>query len=89
VVRAAGLVRAGGKLVILDVFVAEAGQSTTVEAPFDLMMPVEVPHGRTHRVSEVREWIESAGMAPPTSPAPLWNPARDPRGHLATEVWQQ
>ena len=43
VARAARLVRAGGKLVILDVLVPEGGHSNPVEALFDLMMLVEVP----------------------------------------------
>jgi hypothetical protein len=27
------------------------------------MMLVEVPGGRSHKISEVREWIEAAGLA--------------------------
>lgn len=67
VARAADLVRAGGKLVILDVLVPEGGHSNPVEALFDLMMLVEVPGGRTHRISDVREWMESSGMTSPKS----------------------
>jgi ubiquinone/menaquinone biosynthesis C-methylase UbiE len=67
VARAARLVRAGGKLVILDVLVPDGGHSNPVEALFDLMMLVEVPWGRTHGISDVREWIKSSGMAPPKS----------------------
>jgi len=67
VARAARLAGAGGKLVILDVLVPEGGHTDPVEALFDLMMLVEVPGGRTHKISEVREWIESAGMAAPKS----------------------
>jgi ubiquinone/menaquinone biosynthesis C-methylase UbiE len=67
VARAAHLVRAGGKLVILDVLVPEEGQNNPVEALFDLMMLVEVPGGRSHRISDVREWIVSSGMASPKS----------------------
>jgi ubiquinone/menaquinone biosynthesis C-methylase UbiE len=63
--RAAGLVRPGGKLVILDVLIPDAGQNNPVEALFDLMMLVEVPGGRSHRVADVREWIESSGMDAP------------------------
>ena len=66
VARAARLVRAPGKLVILDVLVPDGGQSNPVEALFDLMMLIEVPGGRTHRISDVREWIKSAGMDSPT-----------------------
>jgi ubiquinone/menaquinone biosynthesis C-methylase UbiE len=62
VARASHLVRAGGKLVILDVLVPDGGHSNPVEALFDLMMLVEVPGGRTHRISDVRKWIESSGM---------------------------
>ena len=61
------LVRRGGKLVILDVLVPEGGQSNPVEALFDLMMLVEVPGGRSHRMSDVRKWIESVGMVVPKS----------------------
>jgi ubiquinone/menaquinone biosynthesis C-methylase UbiE len=67
VARAAHLVRAGGKLVILDVFIPEGGHSNPVEALFDLMMLLEVPGGRTHRISDVRDWIESSGMSSPKS----------------------
>jgi ubiquinone/menaquinone biosynthesis C-methylase UbiE len=67
VARAARLVRAGGNLVILDVLVPEGGHSNQVEALFDLMMLVEVPGGRTHRIADVCEWIKSSGMASPTS----------------------
>jgi len=66
VARAARLVRGGGKLVILDVLVPDEGQDNAVEALFDLMMLAEVPHGRTHRISDVRDWIEATGMASPT-----------------------
>jgi ubiquinone/menaquinone biosynthesis C-methylase UbiE len=65
VTRAARLVRAGGKLVILDVLVPDGGHSNPVEALFDLMMLVEVPGGRTHRISEVRGWMESSAMSSP------------------------
>jgi ubiquinone/menaquinone biosynthesis C-methylase UbiE len=65
--RAARLVRPGGRLVILDVLVPDGGQKNPVEALFDLMMLVEVPGGRSHQLSEVRKWVESAGMAPPAS----------------------
>lgn len=67
VARAARLVRIGGKLIILDVLVPESGQNDPVEALFDLMMLVEVPHGRSHRISDVREWIVSSGMTAPKS----------------------
>jgi ubiquinone/menaquinone biosynthesis C-methylase UbiE len=67
VARAARLVRPGGKLVILDVLAPDGGHSNSVEALFDLMMLVEVPGGRTHRISEVRDWIESEGMSSPKS----------------------
>jgi ubiquinone/menaquinone biosynthesis C-methylase UbiE len=67
VARAAHLVRVGGNLVILDVLVPDGGHCNPVEALFDLMMLVEVPGGRTHRISEVREWIESSGMTSPKS----------------------
>jgi ubiquinone/menaquinone biosynthesis C-methylase UbiE len=60
--RAGRLVRPGGKLVILDVLAPDGGYSNPVEALFDLMMLVEVPHGRTHPLSQVTKWIESAGM---------------------------
>ncbi len=63
--RAAGLVRPGGKLVILDVLVREEGHSNAVEALFDLMMLVEVPRGRTHRIANVLQWINAAGMSAP------------------------
>jgi hypothetical protein len=56
---------AGGKLVILDVLAADGGYSNPVEALFDLMMLVEVPGGRTRRISDVYEWIETSRMAPP------------------------
>jgi ubiquinone/menaquinone biosynthesis C-methylase UbiE len=62
VARASRLVRRGGKLVILDVLVPEGGQSNPVEALFDLMMLVEVPGGRSHRITDVHKWIESTGM---------------------------
>jgi len=65
--RAARLVRAGGKLVILDVLAPDGGHTDPVEALFDLMMLVEIPGGRTHKISEVREWIQSARMAAPKS----------------------
>jgi ubiquinone/menaquinone biosynthesis C-methylase UbiE len=65
VARAARLIRAGGKLVILDVLVPDGGNNNPVEALFDLMMLVEVPGGRSHRISNVREWIESSGMTSP------------------------
>jgi ubiquinone/menaquinone biosynthesis C-methylase UbiE len=67
VARATDLVRSGGKLIILDVLVPETGQSNPVEALFDLMMLVEVPGGRTHRISDVCKWIESTGMTSPKS----------------------
>jgi ubiquinone/menaquinone biosynthesis C-methylase UbiE len=67
VARAARLIRAGGKLIILDVLVPDGGNSNPVEALFDLMMLVEVPEGRTHRISDVREWIELSGMTSPKS----------------------
>ena len=63
--RAAHIVRAGGKLVILDVLAPDEGHSNPVEALFDLMMLVEVPGGRSHRISDVREWTESVGMTSP------------------------
>jgi ubiquinone/menaquinone biosynthesis C-methylase UbiE len=65
--RGARLVRAGGKLVILDVLAPEGGHSNPVEALFDLMMLVEVPAGRTHRITDVCEWMKSSGMASPES----------------------
>ena len=65
--RAASLVCRGGRLVILDVLVPDEGQSNPVEALFDLMMLVEVPQGRTHRIADVRRWLEQAGMALPKS----------------------
>jgi 3-hydroxy-5-methyl-1-naphthoate 3-O-methyltransferase len=67
VANAARLVRPGGMLVILDVLVPDGGQDNPVEALFDLMMLVEVPGGRSHKISEVREWIEAAGLAAPKS----------------------
>jgi ubiquinone/menaquinone biosynthesis C-methylase UbiE len=67
VARAAGLVQAPGKLVILDVLVPDGGHSNAVEALFDLMMLVEVPRGRTHPISDVCRWLETAGMASPKS----------------------
>jgi len=63
--RAARLVRRGGNLVILDVLVPDGGFTNPAEALFDLMMLVEVPRGRSHRISDVQSWIASAGMAPP------------------------
>jgi 3-hydroxy-5-methyl-1-naphthoate 3-O-methyltransferase len=66
VTRAARLVRGGGRLVILDVLIPDGGQSNPVEALFDLMMLVEVPQGRTHRISDVCKWIKSAGLSAPT-----------------------
>jgi ubiquinone/menaquinone biosynthesis C-methylase UbiE len=65
VASAAQLVRPGGKLVILDVLIPENGHSNSVEALFDLMMLVEVPHGRTHELSDVAKWLEAAGIGPP------------------------
>jgi 2-polyprenyl-3-methyl-5-hydroxy-6-metoxy-1,4-benzoquinol methylase len=67
VARAAKLVRPGGRLVILDVLAPEGGHSNPAEALFDLMMLVEVPCGRTHRISDVCKWMESAGLQPPKS----------------------
>jgi ubiquinone/menaquinone biosynthesis C-methylase UbiE len=67
VARAARLVSAGGKLVILDVLAPQAGHSNPVEALFDLMMLVEVPGGRTHGIVEVSGWMQSAGLAEPKS----------------------
>ncbi len=64
--RAASLVGSGGKPLILDVFVPEGGQNNPAEALFDLMMLVEVPGGRSHKISEVRSWVELAGLASPT-----------------------
>jgi hypothetical protein len=58
-------VRGGGKLVILDVLAPGEGHSNPVEALFDLMMLVEVPGGRTHAISDVSKWMESAGMSSP------------------------
>lgn len=63
--HAARRVGAGGKLVILDVLAPDGGHSNPVEALFDLMMLVEVPGGRTHRMSDVREWIASSGLTSP------------------------
>ena len=63
--RAARFVRSGGRLVILDVLVPDGGQKNPVEALFDLMMLVEVPGGRSHRIADVTGWMESAGMARP------------------------
>lgn len=63
--RAARFVRGGGKLVVLDVLIPEGGHRNPAEALFDVMMLAEVPGGRTHRVSDVRAWVESAGMNPP------------------------
>jgi ubiquinone/menaquinone biosynthesis C-methylase UbiE len=65
VARAAHLVGARGKLVILDVLAPDGGHTNPVEALFDLMMLVEVPGGRTHRITDVKQWIASSGMAPP------------------------
>jgi ubiquinone/menaquinone biosynthesis C-methylase UbiE len=65
VARAARLVRTGGKLVILDVLIPDDGRIGPVEALFDLMMLVEVPRGRAHKLSDVSEWIRVAGLAPP------------------------
>jgi len=67
VAHAARRVAAGGKLVILDVLAPDGGHSNPVEALFDLMMLVEVPGGRTHRLSDVCKWMEAAGMATPKS----------------------
>lgn len=67
VARAAGLVRPSGKLVVLDVLVPEGGHSNPVEALFDLMMLVEVPKGRTHKLIDVATWMENAGMNAPKS----------------------
>jgi ubiquinone/menaquinone biosynthesis C-methylase UbiE len=63
VARAASLVKRGGKLIVLDVLVPNGGHQNPVEALFDLMMLVEVPQGRTHRLSDVCDWLQSAGMA--------------------------
>lgn len=65
VASAAQLVRPGGKLVILDVLIPEGGHSNPVEALFDLMMLVEVPKGRTHKIADVSKWMEAAGMNSP------------------------
>lgn len=65
VARAARLVRRSGKLVILDVLAPERGHINPVEALFDLMMLVEVPGGRTHGITDVSGWVESAGVSPP------------------------
>ena len=67
VTRAARLVRSGGKLVVLDVLVPDKGQNSPVEALFDLMMLIEVPGGRSHLISDVSKWMESAGMASPSA----------------------
>jgi ubiquinone/menaquinone biosynthesis C-methylase UbiE len=67
VARAARLVCPGGMLVILDVLVPDGGHTNPVEALFDLMMLVEVPGGRTHRISDVRDWMKSSGMTSPQS----------------------
>lgn len=67
VASAAQLVRPGGKLVILDVLIPEGGHSNPVEALFDLMMLVEVPNGRTHKIADVSKWLEAAGMGSPKS----------------------
>jgi ubiquinone/menaquinone biosynthesis C-methylase UbiE len=67
VARAARVVRAPGKLVILDVLVPDAGPCNAAEALFDLMMLVEVPRGRTHPISDVCRWLETAAMARPKS----------------------
>lgn len=67
VARAARFVPPGGKLVILDVLVPDGWHTNPVEALFDLMMLIEVPHGRTHPISDVQKWIESAGLARPES----------------------
>ena len=67
VARAARLVRGGGKLVVLDVLAPEGGHGNPIEALFDLMMLVEVPGGRTHGISDVSKWMESAGMLSPKS----------------------
>ncbi len=63
IARAASLVKPGGKLIILDVLVPNGGHQNPVEALFDLMMLVEVPQGRTHRLADVGDWLQSAGMA--------------------------
>jgi ubiquinone/menaquinone biosynthesis C-methylase UbiE len=65
VARAASLVKPGGKLIILDVLVPSGGHQNPVEALFDLMMLVEVPQGRTHRLADVCDWLQSANMAAP------------------------
>jgi SAM-dependent methyltransferase len=62
VARAARLVGPGGRLVILDVLVPDAGPRNPVEALFDLMMLVEVPGGRSHRLADVRAWMAAAGL---------------------------
>jgi ubiquinone/menaquinone biosynthesis C-methylase UbiE len=63
IARAASLVKRGGKLIVLDVLVPNGGHQNPVEALFDLMMLVEVPQGRTHRLSDVGDWLQAAGMA--------------------------
>jgi 2-polyprenyl-3-methyl-5-hydroxy-6-metoxy-1,4-benzoquinol methylase len=65
VARAAQHVAPGGKLVILDVLAPEGGHTNPVEALFDLMMLVEVPQGRTHRLFDICKWMESACLATP------------------------
>ena len=60
--RAGALVAPGGRLLILDVLVPEAGQDNGVEGLFDLMMLVEVPGGRSHPVAAVRSWLAAAGL---------------------------
>jgi ubiquinone/menaquinone biosynthesis C-methylase UbiE len=67
VANASRLVRPGGKLVILDVLIPDGGQDNPVEALFDLMMLVEVPSGRSHKISDVKVWIEAAELAAPMS----------------------
>jgi len=65
VASAASLLRPGGELVILDVLIPQGGHSNPVEALFDLMMLVEVPHGRTHKIADVSKWMQAAGMSSP------------------------
>ncbi len=65
IARAASLVKRGGKLIVLDVLVPNGGHQNPVEALFDLMMLVEVPQGRTHRLADVCDWFQTAGMASP------------------------
>ena len=54
----------GGVLLVHDVF-REHGAADPVIALFDVMMFVENPGGRTHRLADVRAWLAEAGLPEP------------------------